>query len=108
MALEIINNKYVRWGLIALGIGAVLLLVLRYLQCRKRGKDSKQPYRCKMFNGDPDWMDTEREYYMMRERKCYHVIDFGDNMSIRRVGLEMCGMREEPKKSDVVEEVEYF
>ena len=106
--MEIINNKYVRLGLIALGIGAVLFLVLKYLQCRKRGKDSAQPYRCKFFDADPDWMEAEKSYYMMRDRKCYHVIDFGDNMSIRRVGLEMCGEKEIPVKSNVVEDAEYF
>jgi len=101
-------SKILKWGLIAIVIGIVVLIILRYLQCRKRGKESGQHYKCNILCSDPDYMELETEYYMMRERKCYHVIDFGDNMSIRRVSLEMCGMKEEPKVSTGVEDAVYF
>jgi len=92
---------FVKWGLIVLILGAVILIVLRYLQCNRRGKESGQPYQCKILCSDPDWMQTEKEYFTMREGKCYKVYDYGDNMSIRRVGLENCGEKEIPKASSV-------
>lgn len=101
-------NKFIKWGLIAVLIGGLGLLIAKYLQCRKRGKESGQPYRCKFFCGDPDFLDIEKEYFMMREGKCYRVYDFGDNMSIRRTGLEMCGEKETPVKNNIVEDAEYF
>lgn len=94
--------------MIALVLGIVGYVVYQYLQCKRKGRESGQAYRCKLFCGEPDFRLLEEEYYTMREGKCYRVFDYGETMSIRRVDLINCEEQDEPKKSDIVEEVEYY
>lgn len=101
-------KSWLKWGGIIIVAGIVGFMLWKFWQCRKKGRESGEPFKCKLFCGDPDFRLLEEEYFTLKEGKCYRVFDYGDTMSIRRVAIENCGEKDLPVKSDVIEDAEYF
>lgn len=99
------------WKILAV-IGLVMIILIialfRNKKCRKEGEKLGMPYRCKFFDTEPTTLIAEDHYYGKRDGKCYKIIDYGNNMNIRRVSLDHCGESEPPKKVETVEDAEYI
>lgn len=65
-------------------------LVLQYWECKKSGKASGKSFKCDMFKSKPVSILPIDEYYDLREGECYHYLDYGDRMSVRKVGMDKC------------------
>lgn len=88
-------------------VAVLILLVSMSKKCKSEGSKLGVPYRCKPFSSEPVTVIADEHYYGKRDGKCYEFLDYGNNMSIRRVSMEKCGEKEQVKKSDVVEDAVY-
>lgn len=81
-----------KWKIILAVLALVILVyaILQFIECRKLGKASGKSFKCSLFSSKPVSILPIDEYYDMREGECYKYLDFGDRMSVRKVGLDKC------------------
>lgn len=95
------------WIAVIILAGVLFLLINMQKKCKREGDKLGSPYRCKMFSSEPVMVIAEEHYYGKREGKCFEFLDYGGDMSVRRVPMEKCGEKEPEKKSDIVEDAIY-
>ena len=95
------------WLVVIIIVAVLYLIINMQKKCKREGDKLGVPYRCKMFSAEPVMVVAEQHYYGKRDGKCYEFLDYGGNMSVRRVPMEKCGEREPIKKSDYVEDAVY-
>lgn len=78
------------YGLLIIAIVVFGILCYQYNICREKGKKSGGAYKCGLFSKDPVSILPIDEYYDISNGECFHYIDYGDRMSIKKVGMEKC------------------
>lgn len=68
----------------------IVYAIMQLIECRKLGKASGKDYKCRMFGSNPVSILPIDEYYDLREGECYHYLDYGDRMSVKKVGMHKC------------------
>lgn len=82
-------------ALLKYGLLVVLLVVLgyfamQYFECKKKGDASGKSYKCNFCSSVPVSILPIDEYYDLSGGECFHYIEYGDRMSIRKVGMDKC------------------
>lgn len=80
------------WKYLLLIIFVIILGIIfyQYSECKKMGKKMGVAYKCPLFSTKPISIVAVDEYYDMRLGECFHYIDYGNTMSIRKVDIENC------------------
>lgn len=71
-------------------IAGIWIMLYQKSICREKGKKLGGSYKCGFFSKDPVSILPVDEYYDLSGGECFHYIDYGDRMSIRKVGMEKC------------------
>lgn len=80
-----------KYGLLVVLVVIIGYILIQYFECRKRGKASRKSYRCEFCSDTPVPILPVDEYYDIgKDGECYHYIDYGDAMSMRKVGMDKC------------------
>lgn len=80
----------IRYIVIVIIILIVGFLVYQYRECNKKGKALGGAYKCDFFSSKPVPVLPLDEYYDISNGDCYHYIDFGSSMSIKKVSIDKC------------------
>lgn len=81
---------WIKYGFLILLIAILGYMAYQYNECQKRGKLKGGSYKCGLFCKEPVSILPVDEYYDLRGDECYHYVDFGDSMTIKKVGMDKC------------------
>lgn len=81
---------WIKYGLIILIVLVLGFMAYQYSECQRKGKAKGGSFKCGCFSREPISILPIDEYYDIRGGECYHYIDFGDSMSIKKVGMDKC------------------
>jgi len=95
------------WLVIIILVVFLVLVINMHKKCKREGDKLGTPYRCKIFCSEPVTIIAEEHYYGKRDGKCFEFLDYGNNMSVKRVPMEKCGELEPIMKSNIIEDAIY-
>lgn len=81
---------FIKYGLLILLVVALAIIAYQYSECQRKGKAKAGSFKCGFFSREPISILPVDEYYDVRGDECYHYIDFGDSMSIKKVSIDKC------------------
>lgn len=81
---------FLKYGLIVVALCILGFLAWQYSECQKKGKLLGGAYKCGCFSKTPVSIFPVDEYYDLKGDECFHYIDYGDTMSIKKVSMDRC------------------
>ena len=76
--------------LLTIAFIVLVCLAWQYYQCQEKGKLLGGAYKCGCFSKNPVSIFPVDEYYDLKGDECFHYVDYGDTMSIKKVSLDKC------------------